>query len=156
ISLHDDQNTNGIAEGYGGIFQGSCTYNERGKFPIEAADAIGSQYQATLAYAGMLSERGEDKEAKEWYDKAEALKKYFNEDWSVIDPNSPNENYATVLQKDGKKLNDFGKENSWFIPMKLLSEPGERNDKYLDFISEKLGDGIGSTENSPLNIEAYT
>ncbi|MGV2687293.1 hypothetical protein GNF82_23905, partial [Clostridium perfringens] len=24
ISLHDDQNTNGIAEGYGGIFQGSC------------------------------------------------------------------------------------------------------------------------------------
>lgn len=156
ISLHDDQNVNGIAEGYGGIFQGSCTYNERGKFPIEAADAIGSQYQATLAYAGMLSARGEDKEAKEWYDKAEVLKKYFNEDWSVIDPNSQNENYATVLQKDGKKLNDFGKENSWFIPMKLLSEPGERNDKYLDFISEKLGDGIGSTEDSPWNIEAYT
>lgn len=156
ISLHDDQNPNGIAEGYGGIFQGSCTYNERGKFPIEAADAIGSQYQAMLAYAGMLEAKGQVEESKVWFDKAEELKKYFNEEWSVIDPSNPNDRYATILQKDGKKLNAFGKENSWFIPMKLLSEPGERNNQYLDFISESLGDGIGTTADAPKNIEAYT
>ncbi len=50
------------------------------------------------------------------------------------------------------------KENSWFMPMKLITEPGERNDKYLDFISEQLGNGIGdkNAPNAPKNIEAYT
>ena len=50
------------------------------------------------------------------------------------------------------------KENSWFMPMKLITEPGERNDKYLDFISEPLGNGIGdkNAPNAPKNIEAYT
>ncbi|WP_207636862.1 hypothetical protein [[Clostridium] dakarense] len=109
IDLHDDQNPNGIAEGKGGIFQGSCTYNERGEHPIEAGDAIGSQYQATLAYAGMLEARGEKKESQKWYKKAESLKKYFNEEWSVIDPNNKDENYARIIDKDGKKKNDFGK-----------------------------------------------
>lgn len=156
IDLHDDQNPNGIAEGKGGIFQGSCTYNERGEHPIEAGDAIGSQYQATLAYAGMLEARGEKKESKEWYKKADELKKYFNEEWSVIDSENKEDRYARIIDKDGNKKNDFGKENSWFIPMKLITEPGERNDNYLDYISEKLGDGIGTAPEAPNNIEAYT
>lgn len=156
IDLHDDQNPNGIAEGYGGIFQGSCTYNERGEHPIEAGDAIGSQYQATLAYAGMLKARGEDEKSKEWEQKAKDLKNYFNEDWSVIDPNNKDENYARIIDKDGKKKNDFGKENSWFIPMKLITEPGKRNDNYLDYIAENLGNGIGTAPEAPKNIEAYT
>lgn len=156
VALHDDKNPNGIAEGKGGIFQGSATYNERGEYPIEAGDAIGSQYQATLAYAGMLEAKGEKEEAKVWYDKAAELKRYFNEEWSVIDTNNPNENYARILDKNGQKKNDFGKENSWFIPMKMLTEPGERNDNYLDYISEKLGDGIGTAPEAPNNIEAYT
>ncbi len=46
--------------------------------------------------------------------------------------------------------------NSWFIPMKLITEPGTRNDKYLDYISEKLGNGINTTPEAPRNIEAYT
>lgn len=156
IDLHDDQNPNGIAEGKGGIFQGSCTYNERGEHPIEAGDAIGSQYKATLAYAGILEARGEEKEAKAWYNKAKELKRYFNEEWSVVDANNKNDHYARIIDKNGKKKNDFGKENSWFMPMKLVTEPGERNDNYLDYISEKLGEGIGTTPDSPWNIEAYT
>ncbi|MGL6106072.1 hypothetical protein [Romboutsia sp.] len=156
VTLHDDQNPNGIAEGYGGIFQGSCTYNERGEYPIEAGDAIASQYQATLAYAGMLEAKGKKEDAKEWYKKADDLKKYFNEEWSVINENNKNERYARIIDKDGNKKNDFGKENSWFMPMKLITEPGERNDNYLDYISEKLGDGIGTAKEAPTNIEAYT
>ena len=156
VNLHDDQNPNGIAEGKGGIFQGSCTYNERGEHPIEAGDAIGSQYQATLAYAGMLEARGQEQEAKEWYKKADKLKKYFNEEWSIVDPDNKDDHYARIIDKDGNKKNDFGKENSWFMPMKLITEPGQRNDKYLDYISEKLGNGIGTTTEAPKNIEAYT
>ena len=64
--------------------------------------------------------------------------------------------YVNIIQKDGLRLNDFGKENSWFMPMKLITEPGKRNNKYLDFISANLGEGIGSTPEAPHNIEAYT
>lgn len=156
IALHDDQEPNGIAEGYGGIFEGSATYNERGEFPIEAGDGIGSQYQATVAYAAMLSARGEDSLAAEWEEKATELKRFFNEEWSIKDPANPLDNYVNIIQKDGLRLNDFGKENSWFMPMKLITEPGERNDNYLSFISENLGEGIGSTPEAPYNIEAYT
>ncbi|MGF1724762.1 hypothetical protein [Photobacterium nomapromontoriensis] len=156
IALHDDQEPNHIAEGYGGIFEGSATYNERGEFPIEAGDGIGSQYQATVAYAAMLKARGEASLAFEWAEKADNLKRFFNEDWSIKETNQPLANYVNIIQKDGLRLNDFGKENSWFMPMKLITEPGVRNDNYLDFIAENLGDGIGSTPEAPHNIEAYT
>ncbi|USD42760.1 hypothetical protein J4N42_19255 [Vibrio sp. SCSIO 43135] len=156
IELHDDQDPNGIAEGYGGIFEGSATYNERGEFPIEAGDGIGSHYQATVAYTGMLEARGEHGEAAIWREKAARLKAFFNEEWSIADPAQPLDNYVNIVQKDGLRLNDFGKENSWFMPMKLITEPGVRNDRYLDFIADNLGDGIGSTPEAPSNIEAYT
>jgi hypothetical protein len=156
ITLHDLQEPNGIAEGYGGIFEGSATYNERGEFPIEAGDGIGSQYQATVAYAAMLAARGDYSDAELWQEKAQKLKDFFNQDWSIADPEKPLANYVNIVQKDGIRLNDFGKENSWFMPMKLITEPGERNNKYLDFISANLGDGIGTTPEAPNNIEAYT
>lgn len=155
IALHDEQHPNGIAEGKGGIFQGSCTYNERGEHPIEAADAIGSQYQATLAYAAMLQARGEKRAAQVWQRKAAQLKRYFNEEWSRVAGDEEG-HYARILDSNLSKRNDFGKENSWFIPMKRLSDPGARNDRYLDFISEMVGEGIGSTPQAPANIEAYT
>ena len=156
IGFHDTLG-NGVAEGKGGIFEGAATYNERGEFPIEAGDGIGSQYQAFVAYAGMLEARGESIEAAIWRQKAADLKTYFNEEWSYVDGNSdPLSNYVNIVQLDGVRLNDFGKENSWFMPMKLITEPGPRNERYLDFISENLGEGIGSTPESPWNIEAYT
>lgn len=157
ITLHDT-NHNGVAEGTGGgIFQGACSYNERGGEPmIEAGDSIGSQYQATLAYAGILEARGDKTGAASWYQKAADLKKYFNETWSVYD-NDPNGLYARGLDKDNtKKYTGFGGENSWFMPMKLITEPGERNDKYIDYVLENLGDGIDSVSTAPHNIEAYT
>ncbi|MCY9871066.1 hypothetical protein [Vibrio barjaei] len=156
IELHDDQDPNGIAEGYGGIFEGSATYNERGEFPIEAGDGIGSQYQATVAYSAMLEAREEYSEAAVWREKAQQLKTYFNEEWSIADPDKPLDNYVNIVQRDGFRMNDFGKENSWFMPMKRITEPGERNNRYLDFIAKNLGDGIGSTPEAPNNIEAYT
>lgn len=156
VELHDS-NGNGIAEGTGGgIFQGTASYNERGGEPLlEAGDAIGSQYQATLAYAGILEARGDEEGAKEWYQKAADLKKYFNEEWSVAE--GQEDTYARGWSTDGvTKYTGFGKENSWFMPMKLITEPGERNDAYIDYILENLGDGIGSVPTAPTNIEAYT
>jgi len=154
VDLHDTNN-NGVAEGKGGIWAGSCTYNERGEYPIEAGDGIACQYQATLAYAHMLKARGEKEQAQSWYDKATELKKYFNNKWSVLNGNS-SDSYARGINKKGVKLTGFGKENSWFMPLKLITEPGKRNDDYLQFISENLGEGIGTMPTAPHNIEAYT
>lgn len=151
-----DTNGNGVAEGTGGgIFEGTASYNERGDEPLlEAGDSIGSQYQATLAYAGILKARGDETEAAEWTQKAADLKKYFNEDWSVVDGDSSS--YARGLSTDRTtKYTGFGKENSWFMPMKMITEPGDRNDAYLDFVIENLGEGIGSP-GAPTNLEAYT
>lgn len=155
IDTHD-ANENGVAQEVGtGIFNGSCTYNERGgRTVIEAGDAIGSQYQATLAYAGMLKARGEEEESKAWYQKAADLKKYFNEEWSQAE--EMESEYVCAWGPNGERYSDFSKETSWFIPLKMITEPGERNDGYIDFLLEKLGDGIGSSSTAPSNIEAYT
>ncbi|MFU1796399.1 S-layer homology domain-containing protein [Paenibacillus azoreducens] len=155
VDLHDT-NGNGLAEGTGtgSIFAGSCTYNERGnEHPIEAGDSVGSQYQAMLAYSGILKARGNEAGAVEWSQKAANLKTYFNKEWSVKEGYN---GYARGLAKDGTKYTGFGKENSWFMPMKLITEPGQRNDDYMAFIEQNLGTGIGSTPEAPTNIEAYT
>jgi hypothetical protein len=154
VALHDS-NQNGVAEGDpngGGIFAGSATYNERGRHLLESGDSIGSQYQATLAYAGFLRARGDEAGYGEWMQKADALRDYFNRTWSVKAGTSL---YVNALTLNDVKEADFGKESSWFMPMKLITEPGARNNAYLDFISQNLGNGIGSA-NAPRNIEAYT
>lgn len=156
VALHDS-NGNGVPEGTGGgIFDGICTYNERpGQRLLEAGDAIGAQYQAMLAYAGLCRARGDEEFSRLWERKAAALKDYFNDDWSVL-PEDPQGPYSRALSMDGTtKYNDFGQETSWFMPLKQITRPGKRNDAYLDLIQEKLGTGIGSPE-APTNIESYT
>ena len=104
----------------------------------------------------MLKARGEKEASDEWYQKAQDLKEYFNNDWSVKGGDS-NGSYSCALGKDGTtKYNDFRKETSWFMPMKELTEAGERTDAFLDFIKENVGDGIGDKANSPVNIEAWS
>lgn len=155
VILHD-ADENGIPEGHGNIFEGSATYNEADIYPLEAGDAIAAQYQAYLAYGAFLSEKKLSKRANEQMKKATKLKDYFNTNWSVVERT---ELYSCAITSSGEKYPLFNKETSWFIPMKLLTEPGERNDIYLDYISEQLGDGVGTSnpkKGSPANIEAYT
>ena len=137
-----------------GFFEGTCSYNERsGEALLEAGDAIGSQYQAMLAYGSMLEKRGDTK-AKAWHVKAQKLKDYFNQIWSVAD--SMESGYVRAWGINGERYSDFASENTWFIPLKMITEPGERNSKYIDFILDNLGEGIGTTPLAPNNLEAYT
>ncbi|MBR6807126.1 MAG: hypothetical protein IKM46_01970 [Clostridia bacterium] len=152
-----DKNGNGIPEGIGSdIFGELCTYNEGPKYePLETGDEIGCQYRATLAYAGLLRARGDNEGAAEWEAKAAELRRYFNEEWS-IHPDDPDGPYVCAVLTDGEtRINEFGLETSWFIPLKMLANPGERCDRYLEHISEKLGYGIGFPT-AAVNIEAYT
>lgn len=150
VELHDGALPNGIAEGTGkGIFQGAASYNEVSGEPLaEAGDAIGAQYQAFKALGELAYDRREVKLATEWRRKAEELKRYFNATWSVQPGTGA---FVRAYTVDGTPLTGFGKENSWFMPMKGIIEAGARNDAYLDFI-----DAEASGAGKPRNIEAIT
>ena len=122
-----------------------------GLHPMEAGDGTVAQYQATLAYSGILKAAGETEKADAFAAKAKQLHRYFNQEWSVISPDKPDATFACMNTRDGRKLDYFNKETSWFMPMKLLTAPGKRTDAYLDLISENVGTGLGSTRSASRN-----
>lgn len=150
VALHDGTKPNQVAEGTGkGIFQGVASYNEISKEPLaEAGDGIGAQYQAYRALAAMAGDKRETRLARESERKARDLKQYFNQTWSV---KPGTDEFVRAYTIDGAPLTGFGKENSWFMPMKGIIDAGPRNDAYLDFI-EAEASGAGR----PGNIEAIT
>ncbi|MBQ8209271.1 MAG: hypothetical protein IJZ35_01630 [Clostridia bacterium] len=130
---------NGIPEGKGDIFEISATYNERGFNAAEAGDSIAAMYQAIIAYANILKIRGNTEETESQFKRAEELKKYFNNDWSIV---KDSDMYAYAIDNKGKKhykwykqgSEIFGGETLKFIPLKDITYPGERNEKLLDYI----------------------
>jgi hypothetical protein len=155
VDLHDT-NGNGVAEGVqdGNLWLGQSTYNERGSvMPLEAGESIASQYQATLAYAGILKARGDLDESEKWVKKAADFKKYFNEEWSFQEGK---DHFAWGVSDNGTKHFGISKESSFFLLMKELAEPGNRTKKEIELIEESLGSGIGSIDSAPNNIETYT
>lgn len=143
VELHD-ANKNGIVDegGSGDFFVGVASYNENGEGLLESGDAFGSQYQAYVAYAGLLRAKGMAADAQAMDDKAAALKKKFNTEWW----SEKDGRFARGLTQGGLVAN-YGKESSFFLPMKLLPDTGPRLDAYLDFVQE-ASNGI--------NIEAAT
>ena len=148
---------NGIPEGKGDIFQGTSTYNERGFHAVEAGDSIAAMYRAMCCYAKMLEIRGDTENAEKQQKRADALKEYFNRDWSVVDGSDL---YCYALGSDGKKHYKWFKNGTEihggaslvFIPLKGLGNTGERNNKLLDYIHT-----VESDENTREdNIESLT
>jgi hypothetical protein len=151
IQLHDTRIPNGVAEGDGSgdIFRGSATYNEIRSPLIEAGDGIACQYQALLAYARLQAARGEKSEAAASEKKAEQLRDLFNTKWGV---QKDAENYVRGYDVHGQILTDFGLENSWFMPMKFITDPSPKTDAYLDFIARS----VDSPQGRPANLEAIS
>ncbi|MFG2630241.1 hypothetical protein [Streptomyces sp. NPDC048473] len=153
VDLHDGLKDNGtvkVAEGTGqGIFQGTASYNEQSDEPLaEAGDAIGSQYQAYLAMASLARGKGNPTLAATYGKKARDLKAYFNSTWSGTGSGG---NMVRGYTTDGRALTGWGKENSWFMPMKQIIDPGARREAYLDYIDQQA-----SGSGKPSNIEAIT
>jgi len=150
IALHDSLIPNGVAEGDGSgdIFKGSATFNEEWDIPlVEAGDGIACQYRAFVAYAMMAKARNDEKLYAEYKVKAENLKHYFNTEWSV---KPGNKNLVRGYNLEGKPLTNWGKENSWYMLMKVIAEPSERTEDYLDFVDKSAS----SKNGKPSNIEA--
>jgi hypothetical protein len=153
IDLHNSAKDNGkvkVAEGTGqGIFAGAASYNEQdGDDLAEAGDTIASEYQAYLAMAVLAGGKGDTKLAKTYDRRAADLKTYFNDNWSGTGSGADMVRAYTV---SGTPVTGWGKENSVFMPMKQIIDPGPRNDAYLDYIqAQELG-----PQGSP-NIESTT
>ncbi|MER6475096.1 hypothetical protein [Streptomyces filamentosus] len=154
VALHDGRKDNGrrvkVAEGTGkGIFQGVASYNEQSDEPLaEAGDAIASQYRAYEAMASLARAKGDKALAADFARRARDLKRYFNAEWSGSGSGAEMVRGYTT---DGQPLTGWGKENSWFMPMKGIVAPGARREAYLDYI-EAQAEGEGR----PDNIEALT
>jgi hypothetical protein len=146
VTAHDD-NHNGIADekGTGSIFRGVASYNENKEKLLEAGDAVGSQYQALRAYAIAQAARGDQAGADKTNQRAAALKAQFEKNWYSTSA----KRYIRAFNAGGA-LTNFGKENSWFMPMKEITSPGTRTNQYLDFVDSSV------SALPPFNIEAYT
>ncbi|OKH99319.1 hypothetical protein A6A06_27665 [Streptomyces sp. CB02923] len=149
VEEHDQIKPNGVAEGTGqGIFAGAASYNESsGEQLVEAGDAFASQYRAFLAAAALASARGEGEQAARYAGQAAELRRYFHHSWVANQGAAMTRAYSL----SGAALSGWGRENSWFMPMKRLLLPGPRNDAYLDYIDD-MAEGAGK----PVNIEAIT
>lgn len=152
ITLHDQKIPNGVAEGTGtgNIFLGTPTFNEQADLPfIEAGDGLACQYRALWAYAKIAAARGEVDLANNFQEQARQLKTYFNTDWGVKDTERYNRGYTPA----GEPVAGWGKENSWFMLMKGLTDADDpRTLAYLDFVNERLE----SKDDIPDNIEAIS
>ncbi|MER5928845.1 hypothetical protein [Streptomyces sp. NPDC002054] len=153
VDLHNGLKDNGtvkVAEGTGGgIFQGTASYNEQSGEPLaEAGDAIGSQYQAYLAMASLARAKGDCELADAHERRAKDLKTYYNTVWSGSGSGA---DMVRGYTTDGRALTGWGKENSWFMPMKQIIDPGARREAYLDYIDREA-----SGPGRPDNIEALT
>ena len=153
IRLHDQNMKNAVAEsnGKGNIFLGTSTYNEQADHAmIEAGDGIASQYQAFKSYAALAQIKNNKKIANEYFKRAKNLKKYFNTDWGIkANANLYNRGYSPQQIP----ISGWGKENSWFMPMKGITDANSlRHENYLQFIDEQLS----TKEGLPVNIEAIT
>lgn len=150
VALHDGTKPNGVAEGTGkGIFAGAASYNETSDEPLaEAGDAIASQYAAYRAMASLARGRGDAAVAAKFDQAAADLKTYFNSTWSGSGSGAAMVRGYTI---GGAAVTGWGKENSWFMPMKQLLDPGPRRQAYLDYVDSQAR-GAGR----PANIEAVT
>ncbi len=148
ISLHDG-NGNGIAEEHSNNgWLGVCSYNEGPDYTLrEAADGLGSQYKAFLAYSKLLAAKGDDPGSNVWNSKASELKNVFNSNWYST---SAGRYIRGFTESSNSPVTDFGYESSWFIPLKELCNPGNYANSYLDFIYNSF-----NAHPSP-NIEAWT
>jgi hypothetical protein len=146
VTAHDDNhNTVADEDGTGSIFRGVASYNENHEKLREAGDGIGSQYQALLAYATAQAARGDATGAAATRQRATALRAHFERNWFSTSASR----YIRGFNASGA-LTNFGKENSWFMPMKEITTPGPRTNAYLDFIDSSV------SALPRFNIEAYT
>ena len=151
VAAHDTHRPNGVAEGSGlGIFQGAASYNEHPTARFrEAGDAVGAQYAATLHAAALERACGEPEAAAQFEHTGQALASYFRGTWSHSGNDDAVVNGWTI---DGEPVTEWGRETTFFMPLKGLFAGDPRSVPLLEDIDRLCSDPVGA----PANIEALT
>ncbi|KRA22120.1 hypothetical protein ASD65_16510 [Microbacterium sp. Root61] len=151
VAANDRHRPNGVVEGSGlGIFEGAASYNEHPTARFrEAGDGFAAQYAATR-HAAALERADGDPVAAEDYDRiADGLAAYFRDTWSRA---VGTDDVVTGWTVDGDPVTTWGRETTWFMPLKGLSDGDPREHRLLDDIDRLCADPAGA----PANIEALT
>jgi hypothetical protein len=142
LKLHEDQNHVATESGSTNIFQGVASYNEQGEGLTQAGDAIGSEYQAFLAYSDIQRARWDLRGALESGDFADLLMAFFNQNWYSTSA----ETYIRGYDAAGQSFTNWGKENSFFMPLTLITLPGPRTSAFLDYIDQQMANANGEAQ----------
>ncbi|MGW8552619.1 hypothetical protein [Streptomyces tubercidicus] len=136
----------------GWIFDGTATYNEGTEGTlVQAGDAVGSQYQAYRAAKNLAKASGDSTNADQYSKAATDLYKRFNKTWSGDPSDDTASKVVRAYDTSGKPVTGWGNENSWFMPLKSIMEPGKRANNYLSYI-----DTQAASDSGPRNLEAVT
>jgi hypothetical protein len=132
VDLHDADG-DGVPEasGTGDIFLGTATYNEHEAPLVVAGDGLALQY----AVHRKLGRHA----------RAERLQTAFLDGWW----DERRGQFARGRTEDGLDFG-WGLESHWFIPMFGLSGTGARNERFLDYLEDRL------EKQPPTNIEAFS
>lgn len=151
VEARDGHRPNGVAEGSGlGIFDGAASYNEHPTARFrEAGDAFGAQYAATLHAAALERAGGNEEQAGRYERAARALADHFRDTWSRDESTGAIVNGWTV---DGEPVTTWGRETTWFMPLKGLFADDRRADALLAEIDRLSADPVCA----PTNIEALS
>ncbi|HEY9425184.1 MAG TPA: hypothetical protein VIP54_10325 [Microterricola sp.] len=152
VAANDTHRPNGVAEGSGlGIFDGAASYNEHPTAHFrEAGDAFGAQYAATLHAAALERAGGNAEEAERYERTARGLAEYFRSTWSRSE-----ETAGAIVNGwtvDGEPVTTWGRETTWFMPLKGLFADDGRADALLGEIDRNCVDPVGA----PANVEALS
>ena len=98
-------------------------------------------YAALKAYSNILRLNGRENESKFQMRRAQNLKNYYNNKWSVVEKS---DKFAFAADNNGNKQYIWKNENDFlmdgeslvFVPVKYLTYPGERTNKLLKYIDE--------------------
>ena len=89
---------------------------------ITSGDAIGTQYQALLAFSEILKSYGKSDSAAIYKNKADSVKAYFE----TYCYNHQEQRYMFGMDRYMRGNDGFGREASYFIPMTLIGDNGNR------------------------------
>jgi len=118
---------------HGWPYRGIATYSEGDQPLAQGADAVASQYQANLAYAAMLTHRGDPAGAAQFRHRAAAVRDLFRREWW-----SETHGYAQGRLRDRSLVTGLGHS---VLLGKGLTEPGPRTEQLLNEVEAQAPRG---------------
>lgn len=134
IALHNRRGDGVATEGGAPGRSKASARTTRATTADQAADGIGCQYQALLAYAAMQRARGETAAGEKTTRRARELWQHFQTKWWL----GKEQTYARGMIPSGRLVTGFLDMTNIYLVAKELAEPGPRCEAQLNLIERKM------------------